>query len=94
MISFIMETVPADAAFLAIAGRYYVLDDALEPSLQDGATGPASFERAAGALLGSPSTCSALTRAWFRRRRRRRGATRAACDSTCRTTTTHRKSTV
>ena len=54
MISFIMETVPADAAFLAIAGRYYVrrckgLDP--EESLQDGATGPASFARATGALL-------------------------------------------
>ena len=54
MMSFIMETVPADAAFLAIAGRYYVRrcnDMDPEESLQDGTKGPASFARATGALL-------------------------------------------
>ena len=49
-----MSDVPADAAFNAITGRYYVrrcndLDP--EENLQGGTTGPASFARATGALL-------------------------------------------
>ena len=60
--SFIMETVPADAAFLAIAGRYYVRrcnDMDPEESLQDGTKGPASFARATGALLlEAPNFCN------------------------------------
>ena len=57
-----METVPADAAFLAIAGRYYVRrcnDMDPEESLQDGTKGPASFARATGALLlEAPNFCN------------------------------------
>jgi hypothetical protein len=96
---------PADAAFLAIAGRYYVrrcdgLDTGGEYlSSHEGSLRPRTNcatgvgRRFWASLKGSPSICSALTRAWCRRRRRRRGATRAACDRGSRrrrTTTAHK----